>query len=49
MIRFEQYYLEYRRIGFSRLDALRFAWLVATAGVKPIPVRSTNRWRRDRY
>jgi hypothetical protein len=49
MIRFEQYYLEYRRVGFSRLDAFRFAWLVVTAGVKPIPIRSTNRWPSARY
>jgi len=41
MIRFQRYYVGYRRLGFSRLDAFRFAWIVATAGVKPIPVRAT--------
>ena len=50
MIRIQQYYRGYRRIGFSRLDAFRFAWMVVTAGLKPIPIRSTtNRWRIDRY
>ena len=50
MIRLQQYYLGYRRLGFSRLDAFRFAWLVVTAGVKPIPIRATtNRWPNDRY
>jgi hypothetical protein len=42
MIRLQRYYLGYRRIGFNRLDALRFAWMVVTAGVKPIPVRSST-------
>lgn len=39
MIRFQRYYLQYRRVGLNRLDAFRFAWLVATAGVKPLPLR----------
>jgi hypothetical protein len=43
MIRFGQYYAEYRRCGLSRLDALRFAWLVSTSGVRPIPVRPAAR------
>ena len=34
------HYSEYRRVGFSRVDAFRFAWLVATAGLTPIPIRS---------
>jgi len=25
------HYLEYRRVGFGRMAALRFAWMVATA------------------
>jgi hypothetical protein len=41
MIPFHRYYVGYRRIGFSRFDAFRFAWTVATAGVKPILVRAT--------
>jgi hypothetical protein len=50
MVRFQQYYLGYRRLGFGRFDAFRFAWMVATAGVRPIPVRSTvNRWPGDRH
>jgi hypothetical protein len=35
-----QRYLQYRRVGFGRLDALRYAWLVAAAwlaGVAPRP------------
>lgn len=32
MFRLVRYhYLEYRRLGFNRLAALRFAWMVATA------------------
>jgi len=50
MIRLQRYYLGYRRIGFNRLDALRFAWMVVTAGAKPVPVRSTaNRLPRARH
>ena len=50
MVRLQRYYLGYRRIGFSRLDALRFAWMVVTAGAKPIPVRATaSRLPRPRY
>jgi hypothetical protein len=43
MLRFPGYYREYRRVGLSRLDAFRFAWLMATADVRPIPVRSPIR------
>jgi hypothetical protein len=34
-----QRYLAYRRVGFNRLDAFRFAWLVEMAGAKPLPLR----------
>jgi hypothetical protein len=30
-------YVQYRRIGFQRMAALRFAWMVATAGIRPTP------------
>ena len=43
MVEFRNYYIAYRRIGFSRLDALRFAWIVVTAGARPIPIRATDR------
>jgi len=38
MTRFIQRYLEYRRVGHSRISAWRFAWLVGNArgGVLPI-------------
>jgi hypothetical protein len=47
MTRFQRYYRGYRRVGFSRLDSFRFAWMVATAGVKPILVRATMNRRQD--
>ncbi len=50
MIRLQRHYLAYRRLGFSRVDAFRFAWIVATAGVKPILVRATlNRRPNAKY
>jgi hypothetical protein len=50
MVRFRNYYAAYRRLGFSRFDALRFAWIVTSAGARPIPVRATtNRWRNERF
>jgi hypothetical protein len=47
MVEFRNYYLAYRRLGFSRYDALRFAWIVVTAGARPIPIRATVRRPRD--
>jgi hypothetical protein len=38
MVRFFQRYFEYRRVGYSRLNALHFAWLVTTAR-RPLPSR----------
>jgi hypothetical protein len=31
MTRLYQHYVDYRRVGFNRLAALRLAWLVAKA------------------
>jgi hypothetical protein len=28
-------YIQYRRVGFGRMAALHFAWLVVTARAKP--------------
>jgi hypothetical protein len=39
-----QRYIEYRGLGFGRIDALHFAWLVVTARLRPIPVRSRARY-----
>ena len=38
-----QRYSEYRKVGLRRVDALRFAWLVAISGAKPIHMRLTAR------
>ncbi len=35
MSQFLQRYVQYRRVGFGRWAAIRFAWLVVTARVKP--------------
>jgi hypothetical protein len=43
MVRFQRYYVGYRRAGLGRMEALRFAWLLATAGVGLIPVRISSR------
>jgi hypothetical protein len=43
MIDFYHRYLAYRDVGFGRIAALRFAWLVATAAARPIPVRVAAR------
>lgn len=43
MLRLQRYYLEYRRVGLSRFDAFRFAWLVAMSGARPIPVKVVAR------
>jgi len=43
MVRFQRYYIGYRRAGLGRIDALRFAWLVATAGVGLVPLRISSR------
>jgi hypothetical protein len=43
MIRFQRYYVGYRRAGLGRMDAFRFAWLVVTAGVRLIPLRTSSR------
>jgi hypothetical protein len=32
-------YAEYRRVGYGRLAALRFAWLVVTTPTKPQSIR----------
>jgi hypothetical protein len=37
MARFLQRYVQYRRVGFGRIAALRFAWLVS-AGSHPVRV-----------
>ena len=34
-----QRYLEYRGVGFNRMQALRLAWLVSMAGLRPAPLR----------
>jgi hypothetical protein len=39
MIGFYRYYVAYRRVGLGRVDALRFAWLVASASARPTPIR----------
>jgi hypothetical protein len=36
-------YREYRRLGFHRIDAFHFAWLVAMAGARPIAIRALPR------
>jgi hypothetical protein len=36
-------YVQYRRIGFQRLAALRFAWMVATAGNRPAVIHRLAR------
>jgi len=38
MSQFFQRYFEYRRIGYGRLSALHFAWLVTTAR-RPMSIR----------
>jgi hypothetical protein len=43
MVRLYQRYLDYRRVGFKRTAAFRFAWLVVMAGADPIPVRAARR------
>jgi hypothetical protein len=43
VIRFQRYYAGYRRAGLGRMDALRFAWLITTAGVGLIPIRISRR------
>lgn len=30
-----RHYIQYRRVGFGRMAAFHFAWLVATARVRP--------------
>jgi len=35
MARLLHCYVQYRRVGLGRLAAMRFAWLVVTARVKP--------------
>ena len=43
MGRFYQHYTTYRRVGFARADALRFAWIVAISGATPLPLRVDRR------
>jgi hypothetical protein len=38
-----QRYRQYRLVGFRPLDALRFAWLVAMAGARPVAIRLPRR------
>ena len=40
MSRLHQRYLEYRGVGFSRVNAFRFAWLVAMTGARPLRLPS---------
>jgi hypothetical protein len=35
MARLVQRYIQYRHVGFGRVAAIRFAWLVVTARAKP--------------
>ena len=42
MARFLQRYFQYRRVGFGRMAALHFAWLVSS-GTRPAPVRISGR------
>jgi hypothetical protein len=37
MIRIFQRYLQYRRVGFGRISAFHYAWLVTTGG-RAIPL-----------
>ena len=39
MVRLIQHYVGYRRVGLARIDAFRFAWLVAFAGARPHPLK----------
>lgn len=32
-------YVQYRRVGFGRLAAMRYAWLVVTSHTRPIAPR----------
>ncbi len=43
MLRLYRHYRSYRTAGLSRADAFRFAWIVATLGVSPAPLRGTHR------
>jgi hypothetical protein len=38
MAQFLQRYFQYRRVGFDRVAAARFAWLVSTARTRPAAV-----------
>ena len=37
MVRFLKRYLQYRRVGFSRIAAFHYAWLVSSNG-RPLPL-----------
>jgi hypothetical protein len=39
MLQLLQRYLQYRRVGFGRLAAFRFAWLVVTTRSRPMSIR----------
>ncbi len=39
MFQLLQRYLQYRRVGFGRISAMRFAWLVVTSRGKPLSIR----------
>ena len=43
MARLYQHYSDYRRVGFTRTDAFRFAWLVVMAGARPLAARHLPR------
>jgi hypothetical protein len=36
-------YREYRQLGFNRIDAFHFAWLVVMAGALPVSIRNLTR------
>jgi len=43
MAQFLQRYMQYRHVGFGRLAAFHFAWLVTAAAVRPAPLRLPGR------
>jgi hypothetical protein len=43
MAQFLHRYMQYRRVGFGRLAAFHFAWLVTGAGARPAIVRLPGR------
>jgi hypothetical protein len=39
MAQFVQRYLQYRHVGFGRLAALRFAWMLVSRRGRPVSIR----------